>query len=276
MSAFAYPPRVAIYEIFVDRFAGPEGEPTRLAESDSPSKAHAGGHLAGVCKRLDHITGIGCDAVYLTPIFQAPSNHKYDVSDYYTVDQSFGGNEAFQRLAFTCRERDVGLILDGVFNHVGWRHPWFQRAQGDSTAEETSFFNWIEHPRDYECWQGHRTLPELNLNHPKVREALITGEESVLRYWLRQGATGWRLDCANDLGPELCSEIAKIVDTESARDGTIGEVMAYAEDFVHEKGVHGVGGYYFRATILALLNNEIPVAQAATNFKRMARRYHYP
>ncbi|MCX7625330.1 MAG: alpha-amylase family glycosyl hydrolase, partial [Candidatus Sumerlaeaceae bacterium] len=64
--------------------------------------------------------------------------------------------------------------------------------------------------------------------------------------------------------------------TESARDGTIGEVMAYAEDFVHEKGLHGVMNYYFRATILALLNNEISVAQAATNFKRMARRYHYP
>lgn len=276
MSHFSFPPRTAVYEIFVDRFAGPHGEALQLKETNSPWKAHAGGHLSGVCKRLEHITGIGCDALYLTPIFQAPSNHKYDVSDHYSVDEAFGGNTAFQELVKACRQKNVGLILDGVFNHVGWRHPWFIRGQQHSSVEEASFFNWIEHPREYECWQGHHTLPELNLNNPTVRETLITGENSVLRYWLRQGATGWRLDCANDLGPELCGEIAKIADAEQARDGAIGEVMAYAEDFVHEDGLHGVMNYYFRATVLSLLKGEISVAQAATNFKRMARRYHYP
>jgi alpha-glucosidase len=269
-------PRNAIYQIFVDRFAGPRGEALSLATHEAPWRTHAGGHLEGVAQRLDHITNLGCDALYLTPIFEAPSNHKYDVADYYKVDERFGGDAAFEALAQQCRERGLGLILDGVFNHVGTHHAWFQRAREDANNEEASFFLWINHPDDYECWQSHHMLPELNLDHQVVRETLITGQESVVRHWLRRGATGWRLDCANDIGPTLCSIIADVVDEEQAYDGAIGEVMAYAEDFVQPDGLHGVMNYYFRATILALLRGETTVAQAAANLKRMAKRYYYP
>jgi glycosidase len=124
--------------------------------------------------------------------------------------------------------------------------------------------------------QSHNTLPELNLDHPDVLGFLIRNEDSVVRHWLRRGATGWRLDCANDLGPTLCSEIAQVVASEGGSDGAIGEVMAYAEEFVQAGGLHGVMNYYFRATVLALIGGEISASQAAANFKRMARRYHYP
>lgn len=270
-------PRTCIYEIFVDRFAGPQGEALTWPQtSDSPWRIRCGGHLAGIVSRLDHITAIGVDALYLTPIFRAPSNHKYDVADYRAVDEEFGGDAAFDELVEACRERQIGLVLDGVFNHVGTQHRWFLKACENASAQETEFFCWIEHPHDYECWQSHRNLPELNLDHPVVRSELFDAPDSVVRHWLRRGATGWRLDCANDLGPRLCATIAAIVDQEGCRDGAIGEVMAYAEDFVGPDGLHGVMNYYFRATVLALLRGEIDASQAAANFKRMVRRYHYP
>jgi alpha-glucosidase len=265
-----------VYEIFVDRFAGPQGEQLSLPKSNSPWKVHAGGSLDGIGHRLTHITGLGCDALYLTPIFTAPSNHKYDVADYYHVDESFGGNAAFERLVKDCQRRDLGLFLDGVFNHVGSTHHWFVQARNDASSPELAYFSWIEHPHDYECWQSHKGLPELNLDHPHVRETLIEGPDSVVRHWLRRGATGWRLDCANDLGPTLSGRIAEITEEEQAPDGAIGEVMAYAQEFVREEGLHGVMNYYFRATVLALLSGEISSAQAATNLKRMVKRYHYP
>lgn len=276
MRQFLRPPRTAIYEVFVDRFAGPGGEPVTLSDDASPWRTHAGGSLSGIRERLDHVNEIGCDALYLTPIFAARSNHKYDVTDYFHVDEHFGGDTAFDALAKACKNRNMGLILDGVFNHVGAEHPWFQRAKQGPSSPEIAYFRWIDHPHEYECWQSHQGLPELNLDHPFVRQTLIEGENSVVRHWLRRGATGWRLDCANDLGPKLSSCIAAITEEEQAPDGAIGEVMAYAEEFVSDDGLHGVMNYYFRATVLALLKGEICPAQAATNLKRMVKRYHYP
>ncbi len=277
MRPFECPPRVAIYQIFVDRFAGKDGDALSLPTTEGAKAwlAHAGGHLEGIARRISHILELGCDALYLTPIFAADSNHKYDVSDYYAVDERFGGEKAFIRLASLCQEKGVGLILDGVFNHVGRRHPWFLRAQANPESREAEYFLWLNHPDEYECWQGHRNLPELNLMHDDVLHDLFRADDAVLRTWLRKGATGWRLDCANDLGPRLCAEIAQIVEEEGAADGAIGEVMAYAEEFVRPGGLHGVMNYYFRATVLSLLKGEILASQAAANFKRMARRYNY-
>lgn len=269
--------RNCIYEIFVDRFARSDGSATALPESaESFWTAHAGGSLDGITAHFDHIRELGADAVYLTPIFPAKSNHKYDVADYWSIDEAFGGMPAFERLVEQCRKNNCGLILDGVFNHVGTQHPWFLKACQTNDAPEKDFFLWLDHPVDYECWQSHRSLPELNLDHPVVIETLIKGSDSVLRYWLRRGATGWRLDCANDLGPQLCSEIARIVSEENAPDGAVGEIMGYAEEFAQEGCLDGVMNYYFRATILSLLKGETTVEQAAANLKRMAKRYHYP
>jgi alpha-glucosidase len=265
--------RTAIYEIFVDRFAGANGAQLEGVPANKPWHHHCGGTLDGICERLDYIQSVGADAIYLTPIFTAPSNHKYDASTYEHVEPRFGGDAAFERLVEECQRRDIGLILDGVFNHVGTEHHWFHEAKADTAAPRRDHFKWNGHPHGYECWRGHSSLPELNLKNPEVSDALFESETAVIRHWLQRGATGWRLDCANDLGMKMCARATDAAHRERPIDGVIGEIMTYAEDWLIDGGLDGVMNYYFRETVLALVNSEINVPQAAYNLKRMARRY---
>lgn len=269
--------RNAVYEIFVDRFAGPDGGALqRVPENEAPWHHHCGGSLDGVVQRLDHIQALGADVVYLTPIFRAASNHKYDAASYSEVDPRFGGIEAFDRLAAACRQRGMGLVLDGVFNHVGSEHDWYQNARaGNGHAKHRSHFKWDEQTGDCTYWRGHRSLPELDLAEPAVRHELFEAEEAVLRRWLRRGATGWRLDCANDLGLEHCRAATAAAHRESPRDGVVGEIMAYAAEWLEQGHLDGVMNYYFRQSVLSLVSGEIQAIQAAWNFERMAASYPF-
>lgn len=262
--------RTAIYEIFVDRFADDNGlELTAPPPGSSPSNHHCGGTLQGIASRLDHIHELGFDAIYLTPIFQAQSNHKYNTSSFHEIDSRFGGEAAFSDLANECRLRGMGLILDGVFNHVGTDHTWFQQSE----AHDDEGVIKRNGTGEYSCWRGHKTLPELNLNSPQVQHELFDSDNAVIRKWIRRGATGWRLDCANDLGRSVCAKARLAVQEEKAPDGVTGEVMAYAEDWLAGEALDGIMNYYFRETVLSLVQQRVPVVQAAYNLKRMARRY---
>lgn len=266
--------RTLIYEIFIDRFAGPAG--TQLsapAAGDAPWQHHCGGTLDGILSRLDHVQQLGADAVYLTPIFKAESNHKYDAATYEHVDPRFGGDAAFDHLAQECRARGLGLILDGVFNHVGTGHPWFVESSAGPQSRYRAHFKWNDGKASYDCWRGHKSLPELNLQNRELQKVLFDGEDAVLRQWLRRGATGWRLDCANDLGLETCGRAVRAAHRERPVDGVVGEVMTYAEDWLSKGCLDGVMNYYFRQSVLGLGQGEVPVCQVAYNLKRVARNY---
>lgn len=251
--------RDLIYQIFVDRFAGDGGR----ALDDPPAgvdpwRHHAGGTLDGIAARLDHLVALGADALYLTPIFTADSNHKYDTRSFDQVDPRFGGDAAFDRLAEACRARGLGLILDAVFNHTGEHHPWF-------VEKRPGFF------KDGAFWRGYGHLPELDLSDRSVRASLL----AVLDQWRKRGATGWRFDCANDLGFEFCSEAARVLRENNAPDGAIGEVMTYAEAWVREGRLDGVMNYYFRETALGLASGEVRAVQAHENLSLLASRYRF-
>src|SRR5262245_11801752 len=140
-------PRTLVYEIFVDRFAGPGGRALEAPRTGEPHwLAHAGGTLDGIAHKLDHLESFGVDAVYLTPVFRAPSNHKYDTASFEEIDPRFGGDAAFDALAARTSERGMGLVLDGVFNHVGETHPWFQEAKRDASSAHAAYFQFFEHP----------------------------------------------------------------------------------------------------------------------------------
>ncbi|HEX8950659.1 MAG TPA: alpha-amylase family glycosyl hydrolase, partial [Polyangia bacterium] len=171
------PPRT-VYQIFVGAFGG----------------------LDGVAAHLDHVAALGADAVYLTPVFVAPSPHKYDTTDFDHVDPAFGGDAAFDRLVAACRARDLGLVLDGVFNHVGEGHRW--------RREHPDWFTGSD-------WRGFPTLRELDTASPVVRRACC----DVVARWTARGATGWRLDCANDLGVPFAGELARAAREAGAIDG---------------------------------------------------------
>jgi alpha-glucosidase len=238
-----------------------------------PWRHHAGGTLDGIAAQLGHIAELGADAVYLTPIFRAPSNHKYDTQSYDEVDPAFGGAAAFEALAAACQARGLGLILDGVFNHVSEQHAWFREARADAASPRVGYFRFERHPEEYARWRGMGWLPELDLAHPAVGRELWGGDESVVRRWLRRGATGWRLDCANDLGRAVCGQIAQAARHERAPDGVIGEVMTYADAWTREGVLDGVMNYYFRESVVGLCRGQVPPPQTAYNLKRTWRAY---
>jgi alpha-glucosidase len=150
---------------------------------------------------LDYIQELGASALYLTPIFTSPSNHKYDVENYKQVDPHFGGNEALIALRQALDERNMKLMLDMVPNHCSATHPWFLAAQADPSAPTAEFFTFYRTPNEYESWFGIRSLPKLNYRSEHLRELMYAGQDAIMRYWLRPPfrIDGWRLDVANML-----------------------------------------------------------------------------
>src|SRR5215469_7860413 len=229
------------YQIFPDRFA--DGDPSNNVRSgeyfrygrsavarswgerphphgESGGIEFFGGDLQGITQRLDYIQELGASALYLNPIFTAPSNHKYDVEDYKQVDRHFGGDAALVELRQALDERGMQLILDMVPNHCGATNPWFLAAQADPNALTADFFTFRQRPDDFVSWMGVRSMPKLNYRSERLREWIYAGEDAIIRYWLRPPfrADGWRLDVANMLARQ----------GESQLDHKIGRGMRHA------------------------------------------------
>ncbi|MEI7773048.1 MAG: alpha-amylase family glycosyl hydrolase, partial [Chloroflexales bacterium] len=209
------------YQIFPDRFA--DGDPTNnvrdgeyaaqgraviarpwgaLPRKEYGSVEFFGGDLQGVAQRLGYLEDLGVSAIYLNPIFTAPSNHKYDVEDYASVDPHLGGAAALADLRAALDARDMRLMLDIVPNHCGATHAWFTAAQADPHAPTAEFFTFRKHPGEYESWLGIATLPKLDYRSQRLRELMYAGPEAIMRRWLRPPyrIDAWRIDVANMLG----------------------------------------------------------------------------
>jgi len=160
-----------------------------------------GGDLQGIIQHLDYLTDLGISALYLTPIFTSPSNHKYDIIDYKKVDPHFGGDETLIVLRKALDERNMRLMLDIVPNHCSSLHPWFLAALDNSESPTADYFTGGRGSQKYESWLGVRTLPKLNYRSEKLREEMYAGHDSIMRYWLRPPfrADAWRIDVANML-----------------------------------------------------------------------------
>ncbi len=214
-------PGSVFYQVFPDRFA--DGDPSNNVRDGEYTHegvaTHArdwgqppgtwpqsmaefyGGDLDGIAQRLDYLSDLGVNALYLNPIFSAYSNHRYDVTNYDNVDTHLGGNAALVRLRHALDKRGMRVILDIVPNHCGVMHPWFQAALRDAAAPTAEYFTFHDHPHDYACWLGVRGLPKLNYRSAALREAIYAGADSVFRRWLRAPyrIDGWRVDVANML-----------------------------------------------------------------------------
>ncbi len=209
------------YQIFPDRFA--DGDPSNNVHGgeylyrgrsvhaspwgDAPRKEFGaaeffGGDLQGVAQKLDYLEDLGVSALYLNPIFTAPSNHKYDVANYTQVDPHLGGDAALIALRRGLDALDMRLMLDIVPNHCGVTHPWFVAAQADINAPEAEFFIFRRHPDAYESWLGVASLPKLDYRSDRLRELMYAGSEAIMRRWLRPPyrIDAWRIDVANMLG----------------------------------------------------------------------------
>ncbi|HUN22809.1 MAG TPA: alpha-amylase family glycosyl hydrolase [Anaerolineales bacterium] len=209
------------YQIFPDRFA--DGDPThnvqtgeyeyhgvqalarRWGEAQSEGLQSMvefyGGDLQGIGDKLDYLSELGINALYLNPIFSAYSNHRYDVVDYHQVDEHLGGNAALIVLRQALSQRAMRVILDIVPNHCGYLHPWFQSAQVQPDDPFSEFFSFRQHPHDYESWLGVRSLPKLNYRSQALRQTMYASASAIFRIWLQPpfSADGWRVDVANML-----------------------------------------------------------------------------
>lgn len=193
-----------------------------------------GGSLAGITSRLDYLQSMGVGTLYLCPIFESDSNHRYDTADYRRIDPMLGTEEDFRTL---CREagcRGIRVMLDGVFNHTGSNSRYFNTQGfypelGAAQSRESQYYNWYSFhpwPEDYDAWWGIKTLPAVQESADSYRRFIIRDGDSVVRHWLRQGASGWRLDVADELPDDVLRDLrtaAKQADPDSVLLGEVWE-----------------------------------------------------
>ncbi|MDO4543903.1 MAG: glycoside hydrolase family 13 protein [Clostridia bacterium] len=206
-----------------------------------------GGDLNGIAQKLDYLKSLNVTHIYLNPIFEAHSNHRYNTGDYMNIDRILGSNEDFANLAREAEKRGIGLILDGVFSHTGDDSVYFNRYKryssvGAYQGEESPYYPWYRFksfPDDYDCWWGFETLPNVNELEPSYVE-FIQGENGVLRHWQSQGASGWRLDVADELPDEFIRGIRRSIKAADPNAVLIGEVW---EDCSNKMGDEGRRAY---------------------------------
>ena len=222
-----------MYQIFPDRFARssaaddrelPEwAEPAEWGDEPvhvgpSTPRQFFGGDLLGIEERLDHLVGLGVTMIYLTPIFPAQSNHRYDALSFAVVDPLLGGDEALVSLVEAAHARGLTVIGDLTSNHSGDAHEWFTSSHLKPGAPESDFYYWLdEEQRDYVSWLGVPSLPKFNWNSPELRRRFIEGPDSVVAKWLSApyNFDGWRIDVANMTGryldQDLNAEVRQII-----------------------------------------------------------------
>jgi glycosidase len=255
------------YQIFPDRFAKSDRvfKPANLQEWDSPPTRHSfkGGDLLGIAENLDYLADLGVTALYLNPIFVSGANHRYHTDDYYQVDPLLGGNNALDELIVACHDRDMRIVLDGVFNHVGRGFHQFHSLV--ENGAESPYVNWFtidgfplnpygDGPANYLGWYNLKPLPRLNSDDPVVREFIM----QVAEYWLHKGIDGWRLDVPEEITADgFWEEFRQRVRAVNPDAYIVGEVWEDSSDYI-------VGGTRFDATMNYLLTVEIISFAAGT------------
>ena len=229
-----------------------------------------GGNLKGITSKLDYLASLHVKTLYLNPIFEAASNHRYDTADYCAIDPLLGTEEDFTQLCREAEKRGIRVILDGVFNHTGDDSRYFNRAGfyetvGAYQSPNSPYYPWYgfsQWPEEYDGWWGIKTLPAVNENNPQYREFIITGERSVIRRWLRLGASGWRLDVADELPDDFIVDIRRVMEEEKADAFLLGEVwedgsnkIAYSKRrrYLLGRETHGLMNYPLRTATLRYL-----------------------
>ena len=191
-----------------------------------------GGTFKGIEGKLPYLKKLGVSCLYLNPIVEARSNHRYDTSDYSRPDPILGTTEDFEQLCEAAKKQGIRLILDGVYSHTGCDSIYFDRygnygGNGACSGPESPYYSWYDFqrfPDEYRCWWGFADLPEVNEHDPRWQRYIITGEDSVMKLWLKRGASGWRLDVADELPDDVLTLMRKHVKKADPDAAIIGEV----------------------------------------------------
>lgn len=284
-----------IYQIFVDRFlngnengkvnspkkntfiyATWEDEPMYIKNDKGNVERwdFYGGNLKGVKEKLEYIKSLGVSIIYLNPIFEAASCHKYDTGDYKKIDGMFGNEEDFKELCSEAKKIGVRIILDGVFSHTGVDSKYFNKmgnydTKGAYQSKESKYYNWYrfnKYPNEYECWWGFDNQPNVDELNEDYVNYIIKDEDSVIAKWMKLGASGWRLDVADELPDKFIEMIKQKMLSVDENSVLIGEVwedasnkISYSDrrEYFFGKELDSVTNYPFRDIVLSLIDGNI-------------------
>ena len=253
------------YQIFPERFAN--GDPSNDPEgalpwgSAEPTPTNFfGGDLQGVIDHLDHLSELGINAIYFTPLFKATTNHKYDTEDYMMIDPQFGDKDTLKKLVDLCHERGIRVLLDAVFNHSGRTFAPFVDVQknGDKSKYRDWFyvrsfpFEVVDGIPTYDTFAFEPLMPKLNTENPEVREYLL----DAAVYWIKEtGIDGWRLDVANEVGHQFWRDFRKAVKEVKPDAYILGEVWHESSIWLEGDQFDAVMNYPFTNAVLDFFIN---------------------
>lgn len=246
-----------VYNIFPDSFASAKRnisrESAHAVYDGQPIESFLGGTITGIRENLDYIRDLGCNCIYLNPIFAANSYHKYDILDYMHVDPLRGTEEDFRQLVAEAHSMGIRVIIDGVFNHISWQHPFFRDVL--EKGRESKYYGWFyelpEHPEfpapgeaaDYLCFAYVPEMPKTNTANPELRDYFC----GVGAYWVREfDVDGWRLDVANEVDDGFLRSFRSAVKREKADALVIGEVWENALHYFNGCMLDSAMNYDFR------------------------------
>ncbi len=259
--------KAVFYQIFPDRFAK-SGVARTLPEwaiprkwSDIPalnqrevSQEFYGGDFRGVEEKLDHLTSLGINAIYFTPIFASKSNHRYDASSFEEADPLLGGDKDLISLRKAASKRSIRLMSDLTTNHCGLGHPWIQKALQNKQSDTREFFYWTKKSKwGYVGWWNVESLPKLNFNSQRLRDLMWGSKNSIVQRWLKEpfGMSGWRIDVGNMTGryygdnfnKEIAQSIRGAMDEANPDAWLVAENADFFADDLDGFGWHGTMNY---------------------------------
>lgn len=297
-----------LYHIFVDRFnktgkihnpkknsfmyANWEDTPMYIKNSEGEIARwdFHGGNLKGIISKLNYLKSLGISIIYLSPIFEAQSNHKYDTGNYKAIDPMFGDEEIFKELIEEAKEKGMSIILDGVFSHTGDDSIYFNKygnydslgAYQSKESKYSSWYNFKNYPNEYDCWWGVKSMPNVNENEESYMDYIIRDKDSVINKWMNYGVKGWRLDVVDELPNKFLDELRKETLKANNESILIGEVwedasnkISYNERRKYLLGnqLNGVTGYVFKNIILDFLTYKINSSDVYNKFMTIKENY---
>ncbi|EGT4053219.1 alpha-glucosidase C-terminal domain-containing protein [Clostridioides difficile] len=300
-----------LYHIFVDRF----NNGNRSGKVDNPKKNSFiygnwedipmyikdsqgdvirwdfhGGNLRGIINKLGYLKKLGVSILYLSPIFEASSNHKYDTGDYKKIDPMFGDEDTFKELIDKAKEKGISIVLDGVFSHTGADSKYFNmygnyNSLGAYQSKESPYYSWYmfeEFPQKYKSWWDVKTLPNINELEHSYMDYIIYDNDSVINKWVNMGVKGWRLDVADELPTKFIRELKKELKNADEDSILIGEVWEDASNkisygqrrsYLLGEELDSVMGYPFRNNMFSFLKGEINSYELCNRYMQIKENY---
>ena len=249
-----------------------------------------GGNLAGIQEKLSYLKDLGVTAIYLNPIFESASNHRYDTGDYHRVDPFLGTNEEFAAFCQTAKDMGIAVILDGVFSHTGADSIYFNRfhrydSTGAYESKDSPYYPWFRfqiYPDTYESWWGVADLPNVEETEPSYMDFIIHHKDSVLKYWMKQGISGWRLDVIDELPVPFLRDFYQTMKKENPDAVLIGEVwedasnkISYSEqrEYLCGQDIDSAMNYALRTIAVNFLLGQIDAGRMQRELMHLIENY---